>query len=133
MMVTGASQCALSVIMGANEPIVEFIAKDEAYAAELLTRAEAFWLCVQTLTPPVAAPAIAAPIKVEKIYDMTGDNLWASEAVTWLDNRSAAKKAAGAEKELKGLVPLDAVRCHGHGVEIRRDRAGRLSLKEQKQ
>jgi hypothetical protein len=38
--------------------------------------------------------------------------------------------ALAAEKDLKGLVPLDAVRCHGHGIEIRRDRAGRLSLKE---
>src|SRR5580765_5201944 len=28
---TGAQQCALSVIMGANEPIVEFIPRDDGY------------------------------------------------------------------------------------------------------
>jgi hypothetical protein len=75
---------------------------------------------------------VAPPVKPIKTYDMTGDNLWASEAVVWLENRTAARKAAAAEKDLKGLVPLDAVRCHGHGIEIRRDRAGRLSLKEQR-
>jgi predicted phage-related endonuclease len=38
MEVTGASQCALSVIMGAAEPVVEFIDRDADYAAEMVKR-----------------------------------------------------------------------------------------------
>lgn len=41
MIVTGANRCAFSVILGANEPLVDFYEKDEAYAAELMSRAEA--------------------------------------------------------------------------------------------
>lgn len=136
MLCTEAKQCALSVILGGNEPVVEFIPFDEAYAAELMARAEAFWLCVQTLTPPVAAPAVTAPVKAEKTYDMAQDhqsNLWSVEAGVWLENRAAMKKALAAEKELKGLVPVDAARCFGFGVEIKRNRAGSLSLREFKE
>lgn len=132
MIVTGASQCALSVIMGASEPIVEFIAKDEAYAAELMVRAEAFWLCVLMLTPPCAVPAVSPPVKAEKIYEMQGSNAWAANAATWLTTKVAAKDFTAAEKEIKALVPSDAAKCIGHGITVNRDRAGRLSIREQK-
>lgn len=132
MIVTGASQCALSVILGANEPIVEFIDRDEAYAAELMRRAEAFMGCVWSLTSPIALAPIAPPVKAEKSYDMQGNNSWGANAATWLSTRQAKKDCDAAEKELKAAVPADAVRCFGYGVEIRRDRAGRLSLKEGK-
>lgn len=132
MIVTGATECALSVIMGASEPTVDYIPFNPDYAKELSARAHAFMECVRTLTPPVACAPVAAPVKAEKTYDMTRDNMWGSEAAVWLEHRVAAKKCATAEKELKGLVPLDAVRCHGHGIQVTRDRAGRLSLREQK-
>lgn len=130
MIVTGASRCALSVIMGANEPTVDFIEKDEAYAAELLRRADIFMQHVRDLTPPVALAPVAAPVKPEKTYDMAGNNAWGANAATWLSTRQAAKDCAAAEKELKSVVPADAVRCFGFGIEIKRDRANRLSLKE---
>lgn len=130
MIITDAKQVALSVIMGANEPTVEFLTCDEEYAAELLKRATAFMECVWELTPPVALPHITAPVKAEKTYDMAGSNVWASDALVWLENYGAAKVAKDAEANLKGLVPADAMRCHGYGVEIRRDKAGRLSLRE---
>lgn len=130
MLCTGASQCALSVIMGTNEPIVEFVQRDKAYSDELMRRAETFMGYVHSLTPPVVPSAIAAPVKVVKTYDMNGSNTWAAEAGVWLENIAAKKKADGAEKGLKALVPSDAIKCHGYGVQIMRDRAGRLSLKE---
>jgi predicted phage-related endonuclease len=46
MEVTGASQCALSVIMGASEPVVEFIDRDVEYAAEMVRRGWQFICCV---------------------------------------------------------------------------------------
>jgi len=130
MLVTGARECALSVIMGASEPTIERVPFDAGYAAELMRRAAAFMQCVWNLTPPVVLAPVAAPVKPVKVYEMSENNLWCSEAVTWLENRVAGKKAQAAEKELKALVPADAARCHGYGVTINRDRAGRLSLRE---
>lgn len=130
MIVTGANRCALSVISGAGEPTVDFIDKDEPYATELWQRAHAFMLCVDALTPPCAVAPVAAPVKAEKTYDMQGNNAWGANAATWASTRQAKKDCDAAEKELKAAVPADAVRCFGYGIEIRRDRAGRLSLKE---
>lgn len=130
MIVTASSECALSVIMGANEPIVEFIPFNEDYARMLWERASDFMQCVWSLTPPVALPAQAAPLRPERICDMRGSNSWAAAAAAWLEHRAAKKLADTAEKELKALVPADAIKCHGHGVVIQRDRANRMSLKE---
>jgi hypothetical protein len=129
MIVTGAKECALSVIMGANEPVVEYIPFDKDYAAELWSRAERFMECVRSLTAPVPL-AVAAPVKAEKAYDFSTNNHWCSEAVTFIGNRTAAKDFAAAEKALKSLVPSDAIRVTGGGIECRRDRANRLSIKE---
>jgi predicted phage-related endonuclease len=130
MIVTGARRCALSVIMGASEPIVEIIDGDAAYAAELLKRATEFIRCVWDLRKPFAQAAVTAPVKAEKTYDMTGNNSWGANAATWATTRQARKDNEAAEKELKAMVPSDAARCFGHAIEIKRDRAGRLSIKE---
>jgi hypothetical protein len=130
MLVTDATQCAISIIMGANEPVVEFVDKDEDYAKELWLRAQTFMLCVQTRTPPVAAAPVGAPIKAVKTYDMTSSNSWASEAFVWLENKDAAKVAQSSEKAIKALVPADAHLCTGHGIQVLRNRGGALSLRE---
>lgn len=130
MIVTGASKCVFSIIEGAREPIIETVVYDEAYGAELMHRAERFMECVNNLTPPVVMPAVEAPAKAEKAYDYAKNNKWVSEAVTWAANRQAAKDFAACEKELKKLVPSDAVRVFGGGIEAKRDRAGRLTIKE---
>lgn len=130
MIVTVAARCALTVIEGSNEPVVEIIDRDEAYAAELWQRACAFMACVRSLTPPVALPAVEAPTLPSRVVDFTGSNKWGSEAASWLETKDAAKRNEAASKALKGMVPADALRCHGAGVEIKRDKAGRLSLKE---
>lgn len=130
MIVTGTTECAFSVIMGAREPVVEIVPLDEVYAAELMRRAEAFMRCVWSLTPPIAMEPVAPPVKAEKTYDMQGNNAWGANAATWLSTRQAKKDYDTAEKELKATVPADAVRCFGYGVEAKRNRAGSLSLKE---
>jgi hypothetical protein len=130
MEVTGASQCALSVIMGASEPVVEFIDRDVEYAAEMVRRGWQFICCVTDRREPVALPAAAAPVDATKIIDMTGNNAWAAAATDWLENKNAADACKDAEKILKAAVPADAKKCHGHSVQITRDRAGRLSLRQ---
>jgi hypothetical protein len=41
------------MIFGANEPLVEYIERDMAYATKALELAAAFMLCVQSKTPSV--------------------------------------------------------------------------------
>ena len=130
MFVTNAQQCALSVIMGASEPTIDFIPRDAEYVAEMVKRGEQFMDCVAKRIPPVVLPAVAAPIDASKVYDMAGNNQWADSALTWLDTKEAADECKDAEKILKSLVPADAKKCHGHEIQITSDRAGRLSLRK---
>jgi predicted phage-related endonuclease len=130
MFVTGARQCALSVIVGANEPVVEYIERADDYIAEMVRRGEQFMRCVEARRPPVTLPPVPAPVDASKIYDMLTNNTWAAFAPVWLNSAQAKKINEDAEKTLKSIVPPDAVKCFGHGVKITRDRAGRLSLRE---
>jgi len=131
MEVTGATQCALSVIMGANAPVIEYIERDAAYAAEMVKRGQQFMTCVQRRIAPVALDPVPVPADASKIYDMTGNNSWADHGATWLETKAAADRCKDAEKSLKAIVPADAKKAFGHGVQITRDRANRLSLREQ--
>ena len=131
MYVTGVSHAVLSVIQGAKEPVIEEVPLDSDYLAELLQRADEFWRCVETLTPPVAPPPVdpPRPAAVREVH-MSGNNAWAANAGDWLDNRDAAKAFKEAEKEIKSLVPDDAGRAFGHGIECKRARNGALRIGE---
>ena len=133
MFVTGAEQCALSVIMGANAPIVEFIPRDDEYIMEMVGRGKKFMDCVAKRQPPVMLEAAPPPIDATKIYDMEENEQWRQRAQQWIQVKGAADTAKECEKILKSLVPTDAKRCHGHDIQITRDRAGRLSLRELQQ
>lgn len=133
MMVMDAEPCALSVIMGANQPVVEFIPRDQAYIDILLQRAHEFMEHVFNLTPPVVLPSVPPPVIPSREYDMNGQNSWANSATDWLSNIKGKRIAERAEKELKGMVPPDALRCFGYKVQIQRLRNGNLKLTEQEQ
>lgn len=140
MMVTDTAECALSVIVGGKPPEVWFIPKDEAYAAELMRRAVDFMDCVRNLTPPVELPAVDAPkLPAEKTYDMSslaGDlerrTMWKKAGLIWLKNKDAAKRFEDAAKILKhkDVMPEDAKRAFGFGIEITRAKNGALTIKE---
>src|SRR5262249_5247602 len=130
MFCTSTTEAALTIIEGGKAPVIEWIGCDEDYLAELCRRAEDFMKCVWSLTPPVALPAVAAPVPAVREVDMSESNLWASEAGMWLQHRDAARRFTIAERELKALVPSDARRAYASGVEIRRDKASRLSIRE---
>jgi len=129
MEVTGAEQCALSIIVGANEPIVEWVQRDDDYAAEMIRRGGQFMRCIAMRTPPIALAPVPPPIEASKVYEMSDDK-WRAHAANWLQTNGAAEIAKKCERELKAMVPADAKLCHGWGVRISRDRAGRLSLRE---
>jgi len=130
MEITGADQCAFSVIMGTAEPIVDFIQRDADYAGILLERGAQFIKHVRNNTPPVELPAVPAPIDATAIYDMQGNNEFANQAAIWLDLRDSAAAYDDAAKILKSMVPPDAKRCFGYGVQITRNRLGHLSLRD---
>lgn len=129
---TGAKRSALSIIEGAREPVAEIIEWDAEYSAELWRRARAFMECVWSMVPPVALPAVAAPVAAVREVDLSHSNSWCVEADAWLTHRASAKRFAAAEKELKAQIEADVRRAHGAGVEVLRDRAGRLSIREQR-
>lgn len=137
MTVLGCERSILSVFIGTLTWAYTEIALDEWYLAELMDRERAFWDCVQSDTPPpVMNPVEApAPIKISdwRTVDMTGNNEFAASAADWLANQAAVKKFKKAETDLKALVEPDVERAHGYGIEIKRSKAGALSIKELKE
>lgn len=127
---TGTKRSALSIIEGAREPVIEIVEWNAEYSAELWRRAGIFMQCVWDLSPPVAFAPIQAPVAAVKEVDMTTSNSWAQEAENWLKTKGYARSCQIAEKELKALVASDVKRAFGHGIEITRDRANRMSIKE---
>ena len=132
MYCTGARLAVLSVIAGAREPVLEEIPPDENYMAELLRWADAFWRCVETLTPPVAMPAVEPPVQAVREANMSGSNEWGHFAADWLDNRFAAKTFNAAAKELKALVEPDVKRAFGHNVQATCAKNGAITIREAK-
>jgi predicted phage-related endonuclease len=131
MAVVGSDRALLSVIFGNNKWEVFEVGSDWLYQEELLIAETRFWDCVRTGEMPVAAPVPSAPkpVGVREVC-LQGNNAWAAAATDWLENREAAKRHGTATTTLKGLVPGDASRAFGHGLEIRRSKAGALSIRE---
>lgn len=132
MFITNARSCAFSVIMGANEPVVEYVDRHEPYITEMVSRAEHFMMCVALRQPPVELPSVAPPGDPTKVINMTGNNQWADQAVKFLENQGPAEVYEGAKKGLKDMMPPNAKRAFGHGVYVLRDRANRLHVREEK-
>jgi len=122
----------LSVFVGTLTYELVEIKRDDWYLAQLIDREREFWSYVEKREPPPQQGAIAAPILPTKFrkVDMTGNNLWSFHAGVWLETRADAKLFEAAAKELKGLVEPDVGEATGHGIAIKRSKAGALSIKE---
>jgi predicted phage-related endonuclease len=127
---TKTRSAALLVVVGGAEPVEYPVTWEDAYEDALWQRVDAFWACVGSLTPPFPLPAIAAPVKAEKVVDLTGSNSWAAEAACWLATKDAARQFDAATKAIKALVPADAAKAHGYGIAATRNKAGSLSIRE---
>jgi predicted phage-related endonuclease len=134
MHVANVRHAVLSVFLGTIKHEIFEVAMDDFYLAALLDAEEDFWRCVESETPPEGCEAPAAPVAFEKLreVDMSDSNLWASMALDWLANKDTAKKFDKAAKELKGLVLPDVGRAFGHGVQIKRSKAGSLTISAEK-
>lgn len=128
-LVTRRDRGWLSVICGSSEPVVFEYAVNGDYAAALLDAETAFWACVQSGEPPVPLPPPTPPKPVGvKEYDMAGSNAWPVWAADLIRTAPARRDYERAKAEIKLIVPDDASRAFGSGVEVRRDKRGAMRL-----
>lgn len=127
MICTGARSAFLSCFKGNGDWFFMEYEQDDAYAARLIAAEESFWECVRIGTPPCPLPPEPTPKPVGVVeYSMQGNNAWASHAADYQETVLAAERHECAKKALKELVPADASKCFGHGIELRRDKRGAL-------
>lgn len=129
MEVTGTPTAALSIIHGAQPPVIEWLKRNAEYAAELIRRGLEFMKSVHDRTPPVIWLPIEAPVEAKREVDMSHSPLWRRHAARWIQAEGAARTAEEASRILKAMVPRDAWKATGYGIRITRDRADRLSLR----
>jgi hypothetical protein len=130
MYCTETEECAFSVIMGAKEPKPVIIKRHAGYQAELIRTATEFMEHVFNLTEPVANPYVKPPKpEFSGVIDMSASNSWGAYANRWLEYRPAHIDYEEAAKGIKKLVPATAKEAFGHGVRVKRNSAGSLSIK----
>jgi predicted phage-related endonuclease len=130
MWVIAARSAVLSIITGGGKWVEITVYADPLYQHLLLTAEKKFWRCVQTGEPPAlfGAEPPRPRLAAVKVVDMTGSNLWAEHAATYLRTRVAHGDHEVAKAELKALVPEDAREATGHGLRAKRSKSGAISF-----
>jgi predicted phage-related endonuclease len=125
----------ISVLIGTLKWDHAQIKFDADYWRELESREVEFWDSVCQRTPPEVGQEVEAPARPGQLrtVDMTGHNEWASHAIDFRDNQSAAKTFAASKKALKALVANDVGKAMGHGVIVSRNKSGSLTIKQEKE
>jgi hypothetical protein len=59
---------------------------------------------------------------------MSSSNAWSEFAGVYCRTRSAFLEQENAKAELKGLMPEDAKEAIGHGIRVKRSKAGAVSF-----
>lgn len=139
--VYGMRHAYISAIMGNLEPIMVKIEPGHDYIAELVELEKQFWWHIENRTAPIE-PSNPASLHVAKkkmkidgfrIADMTGNNEWASNAMTIIESREAATRFDEAKEAIKKLVDDDVAEAWGHGITIKRDKKGSLRMSYNKE
>jgi len=125
----GADAAALLIVHGGSEPAEYPITWDTEYEAAVWERIAWFWDCVTSLSAPFVVAPVLAPTPAVKTYDMKESNAWADKAAVWIANQAAAKAFESAAKDIKALVPADAQRAHGCGLNVTRAKNNALTIK----
>jgi hypothetical protein len=130
MWVTAAREAVLSIITGGGKWLELTLHADPLYQHLLLTAEKKFWRCVQSGEPPLLF-TVDAPrprLLAVRVVDMSGSNLWAELAGTYLRTLEARIEHERARAELKTLMPEDAREAVGHGLRARRSKSGAVSF-----
>lgn len=135
MAVVGADMTYLSVIFGNGKWQYFEIPRDEQGVADLIARETEFWRhVVEGIEPENVAAAEKVVIALDDMreVDMTGNNEFASHAVDWLENITAAKKHEAATKAIKALIEPDVKLAFGHGIKVSRAKNGAITIRSEK-
>jgi len=138
---TGADRVALLVVHGGSEPQEIEVRLDPDYESTVWTRVDQFWRCVETLTPPVLVVPMPAVVPPEqwRTVDLNDDgerarHNWAAAMCehlgAWRDTRAAAERNEAARAGVKSLLPEDVGTLRFGGVQVKRNRARAVSIKE---
>lgn len=128
-----AQLASLLIVYGGEEPQEYPAGWDQDYECAVWERVQWFWSRVESLQPPCALPVVKGSVPAVKAYDMMATasaNAWAAHAGQWLESKDAAALFNAATKELRGLVPGDAVKAYGCGLQVSRSKAGALTIRE---
>jgi putative phage-type endonuclease len=111
---TGYRTGYLAVLIGGNDFRVVEVPRNEALIARMHEAAEAFWLCVETRTPPLVDGSAATARALAALYprDTGTTRELPAEAAIWIAQRAQAKavladaeaKLTEAENHLKALL-----------------------------
>jgi YqaJ-like recombinase protein len=136
MLCTGSKIAILAVAKGTSEPVEHELFFDQEYADELLRRAQAFIVCMKTLTPPYPMPPIVPRDKWRTIdLDIEPTN-WTPQLIEHLNEYAATAEAADAHdvagSAARALIPDDVGKALIGSWQITRDKRGVLSIRTRK-
>lgn len=142
LLVTGGSHCYFSMIPGNEDPVFCMVERDEEYIDGLCDLYAKFWWHIRENIAPEIIPAGSiealekkakvVPIDGMRSYDMSDSNAWAQHAAIFLETREAAARFEQSKKEIKELVPSNGRECTGHGIVVKRTKAGALTIQKEK-
>ena len=126
----------LSFIAGNDDPVLVKVTPPLLYRDELIEHELRFWWHVTEGVAPDIIPNASLARTVGRAknvllddmrtVDMTGKNQWASYAADYILNIDGAEKFEAAKKGMKEMVGADVREAHGHGIRIKRNKAGSL-------
>lgn len=125
-------ECLFSCILGNAAPHALLVGRNDLFLEELLEMEDNFWQLVTSDTEPETNPepkvAKATDFVFDNLkpYDFSQNNEWVSSAIEYIDNQEPAKVFEAAKKNLKSIVPDDALSVTGAGVTIKRAKNGSL-------
>jgi hypothetical protein len=131
MGITGIHHACISLMRANTQHTVAWMKFDAFYFTEVRRAAQAFWDSVQAGKEPHPRDPPPPPMGWEELVpvSMEGNNAWADAAARYLEHEGAADAFDTAKGELKKLMPGHARQATGYGVEIKRNRAGALTVK----
>jgi hypothetical protein len=123
----------ISLIVGEREPEPIMIAADPVSLQKLIAAEQEFWGFVERDEAPDGNYTPEASIiewETMREVEMTGSNVWAEHAGIYCDTIADWKRCGAAKDGLKAMIEADVREAWGHGVIVKRDRGGKLTIKE---